>query len=131
MEITGKIISALDPRSGVSQKTGNTWMTQEFVLETDDQYPRKVCFEVFGEDRLKQFNLQVGDIKTIHFDIDAHDWTTKDGQTRWTNQIRAWRVFTPGTESAAPAQQATAAPAEQPAPQQTELPNGDYSNMPF
>ena len=61
MEITGKIIAVLQANSGVSARTGNPWMSQEYVIETHDQYPRKCCFRVFGEDKIKQFNIQSGD----------------------------------------------------------------------
>ena len=87
MEIQGKIISALPERSGTSQRTGNTWKLQEFVVETHDQFPKKMAFEVFGEDRLQRFNIQVGQEVNIAFDIDAHEYNG-----RWFNSIRAYDV---------------------------------------
>ena len=91
MEITGKIIVALEQRSGTSARTGNAWMMQSFVLETtNEQYPRRCVFEVFGEDRLREFNIQVGQEYTVSFDIDAREY-----QGRWFNSIRAWRVTAP------------------------------------
>ena len=48
MEFTGKIIAILQPRGGVS-KSGNEWKSQEYVIEDHGQYPRKMCFDVFGE----------------------------------------------------------------------------------
>ena len=60
MELAGKVIAVLEPRSGVS-KTGNEWKVQEYVIETHDQYPRKMCFDVFGADKIAQFNIQVGE----------------------------------------------------------------------
>lgn len=93
MEIKGRIIAALEPRGGVSQKTGTAWKTQEFVLETQEQYPRKCCFEVFGEDKLNSMNIQVGEFCIVSIDIDARSWSDKDGKTRWSNSIRAWRVI--------------------------------------
>ena len=100
MEITGKIIAALEPRGGVSQRTGNSWKTQEFVIETHEQYPRKCVFNVFGEDRLREFNIQVGEELTVSFDIDAREFNG-----RWYNDIRAWRVVRvdPNAVAAAPA----------------------------
>ncbi len=95
MEITGKIIAALTPRSGTSSRTGNTWMSQEFVIETHEQYPRKCVFTVFGEDRLKEMNIQVGAEMTVSFDIDAHEYNG-----RWFNDIRAWRAV-PATPAVA------------------------------
>lgn len=87
MEITGKIIVACEPRGGVSQRTGNSWKMQEFVIETHEQYPKKCMFNVFGEDRLREFNIQVGDELTVSFDIDAREYNG-----RWYNDVRAWRV---------------------------------------
>ena len=52
MDIVGKIIQVLPVQEGIS-KTGNPWKVQSYVLETQEQYPRKVCFEIFGEDRIK------------------------------------------------------------------------------
>ena len=86
MELSGKVIAVLEPRGGVS-KTGNAWKVQEYVIETHEQYPRKMCFDVFGEDKINQFNIQVGEELTVHFDIDAREW-----QGRWFNSIRAWKV---------------------------------------
>ena len=61
MELTGKIIAVMEPRGGVSARTGNQWMTQEYVLEVPGQYPKRCLFNVFGEDRIKQFNIQQGE----------------------------------------------------------------------
>lgn len=86
MELTGKIIAVLPAKEGVS-KAGNPWMTQEYVLETHDQYPRKMCFNLFGADKINQFNIQIGEELTVSFDIDCREW-----QGRWFNDIRAWKV---------------------------------------
>lgn len=60
MELAGKVIAVLEPRGGVS-KSGNEWKVQEYVIETHDQYPRRMCFDVFGADKIQQFNIQVGE----------------------------------------------------------------------
>ena len=60
MDLTGKIIAVMPAQSGVSQRTGNTWMTQQYVLEVPGMYPKKMVFEVFGEDKIKKFNVQQG-----------------------------------------------------------------------
>ena len=88
MELTGKIIAVMDPRGGVSARTGNTWKTQEYVLEVPGQYPKRCLFNVFGEDRINQFNIQNGDELTIQFDIDAREYNG-----RWFNDIRAYNVI--------------------------------------
>lgn len=86
MELTGKIIAVLPAKSGTSAK-GYPWMNQEYVIETDGQYPKKCVFSVFGEDRINQFNIQVGETLTVHFDIDAHDYNG-----RWFNEVKAYSI---------------------------------------
>lgn len=88
MDLTGKIIAILPASSGTSQRTGNPWMSQDYVIEVPGQYPRRMVFRVFGEDRIKMFNIQIGEEMTVQFDIDAHEY-----QGRWFNDIRAFNVF--------------------------------------
>jgi len=87
MDLTGKIIAVLPASSGVSQRTGNAWMSQDYVIEVPGQYPKKCVFRVFGEDRIKQFNIQMGEDLTVSFDIDAHEFNG-----RWFNDVRAYNV---------------------------------------
>ena len=86
MEFKGRVIAVLPLKSGVS-KAGTPWQAQEYVVENDDQYPRKMCFDVFGEEKIKRFNIQMGEVITVQFDVDAHQW-----QDRWFNSLRAWRI---------------------------------------
>ena len=117
MEVTGKIIAALDPRGGVS-KTGNDWKCQEYVIETHDQYPKKVCFEVFGDDKIKEFNIQPGMEMTVSFDIDAREWNG-----RWFNSVRAWKaVRLDATQQPSVAPSSIQMPKQQPADSQSDLP---------
>ena len=135
MELTGKIIAVLEPRGGVSNRTGNAWKSQEFVIEVPGQYPRKCVFTVFGEDRLNQFNIQMGEELTVSFDIDAHEYNG-----RWFNDIRAFNVVpaaatAPIPQDAAPfPQQPAAAPqaATSPfPPAQEPAEEGSADDLPF
>ena len=87
MEINGKIIAVLPLKSGISQSSGKTWMTQDYVLETVEEYPKRVCFNVFGEDRIKEAAIQVGMEVKIQIEIDAREY-----QGKWYNQVRAWKI---------------------------------------
>ena len=111
MEIEGKIIAVLPAKEGVSTRTGNPWMTQDYVLETHDQYPRRCCFNVFGSDKIQLFGIKVGEEMRVSFDIDAHEY-----QGRWFNSIRAWKVERIDPNAAQNAAQTV--PFAQPAPAQ-------------
>lgn len=92
MELTGRIIAVLPERSGVSARSGAEWRCASYVIETMEQYPRKMNFEVFGSDRIQQFNIQAGETMTVSFDIDAREFHRQDGTVSWINSIRAWKV---------------------------------------
>lgn len=91
MEITGVVKTVCQPTQGVSQKSGNPWMSQEFVVEVPGQYPRSVCFKAFGNEKIQEFNVRVGETVTVAFDIDAHEHNG-----RWYNSLNAWQVKRPG-----------------------------------
>jgi len=113
MELTGTIIAVLPAVSGVSQRTGNTWMSQEYVIEVPAQYPKKCCFKIFGEDRIKQFAIQAGEQNlTVQFDIDAHEYNG-----RWFNEIRAYNILRGQQVAAQPTTQAQTASAPAPTAQ--------------
>ena len=111
MDVVGKIIAALPPKSGTSQSTGKPWQVNAYVLQTNEQTPKNIAFDVFGAERVEQYNLKVGDMVTVSIDIDAHEYNG-----RWYNQIRAWNVV-----NHASAQQPTAQQAPPPTPQSGAL----------
>ena len=96
MEAQGKVIAILEVCSGVS-KAGREWMSQEYVIETPGQYPKRICFNLFGADRINEAHIQMGEDIIIEFDIDAREW-----QGRWFNSIRAWKVERAGAQQPAP-----------------------------
>lgn len=126
MELTGKIIAVMEARGGVSARTGNSWKTQEYVIEVPGQYPKRCVFNVFGEDRINQFNIQNGDELTIQFDIDAREYNG-----RWYNDIRAYNVIRGQQPAAAPQ---VAAPSEATSPfppAQEPVSEGSSDDLPF
>lgn len=147
MELIGRIITVLPERSGISARSGSEWHLASYVLETTtDRFPRKMLFEVFGADKIQQFNIQAGEMVRVSFDIDAREYTRKDGTTAWVNSIRAWNVdrnleaSQPAgapvpdlTPFDAPAPDAAPASAPQPAPMPTQAPAAEdtVSDLPF
>jgi hypothetical protein len=136
MDLTGRIIAVMQPRSGVSARTGNPWMTQEYVLEVPGQYPKRMVFNLFGEDRIKQFNIQINEDVTVQFDIDAREY-----QGRWFNDIRAYNIIRGQVAPAAAPVGAAPFPPQQPVgadaatspfpPAQEPAAEGSSDDLPF
>ena len=87
MEIVGKITQVLPLQQGVSKTSGKDWQVQGYVMETQEQYPKKVHFEIFGDDRIKSNLCEIDEIVTVSFDIESREFNG-----RWCTSIRAWKV---------------------------------------
>ena len=150
-DIYGKIIAVLPTRSGTSAR-GTHWSSQTAVIETQEQYPKKLAFDVIN-DKIDQFNIQVGEFLTVQFDINAREYNG-----RWFNSINAWNVirqtqqapaqgggFSGNVQSGAQAAQQDMASSANaagvanqmnqqnlfPPTQQSAQPQGDSSDLPF
>lgn len=86
MEIKGRINQILPVSSGVS-KAGNEWKKQEFVVQTDEQFSKTVCFTLFG-DKIAMLNgLQPGTEVNVSFDVESREFSG-----RWYHNINAWKI---------------------------------------
>lgn len=84
MEIQGKIIQLLPEQSGAG-KNGQ-WRKREYVLETQDQYPKKLCFNLWGE-KIDQNPVKVGDSVKVLFDLESREFNGK-----WYTDVKAWKI---------------------------------------
>ena len=129
MEIQGKVKALLPEQTGTSARTGNSWKSQEFVLDyfwwPNQVFASQMVLKMFGEDRIAQWNLQVNDEVKIRYHIEAHEY-----QGRWFNEIRCDGIEKFGA-SAVAAQPATKV--EEPAAPAPEAPQAEAKadDLPF
>ncbi len=85
LEVTGRIVQMMDEVNGTS--TRGSWKKREFVIETAEQYPKKICLSVWGDkvDTLTQF--KEGANITASINIESREYNE-----RWYTDIRAWRL---------------------------------------
>lgn len=88
LELTGTIVQTLPYESGTS-KAGKEWRKVVFILETQDQYPRKVAISLLN-DNIDKFPLQVGKVVTANLDIESREWNGK-----WYTEVKAWQITYP------------------------------------
>lgn len=94
MEIKGKVIQLLPLQTGMGKK--GQWKKQEFIVETQAQYPKKVCLSAWG-DKVDQFNLSAGDMVNVSIDIESREYNG-----RWYTEVRAWKLDKIGDQSGPP-----------------------------
>ena len=137
MEIVGKVLQVLPLQQGTSTRTGNPWTIKTFILETQENYPRKVAIEIFGDQRIADNPAEVDQVVTVSFDLESREFNG-----RWYTSVRAWKVLqgVQTTQAAAPVQPvspaAPAAPTEAPAEPVTNTfdavaAQGDDTDLPF
>lgn len=122
MDIKGRLIQTLPLQSDTS-KAGNGWSKQEFVIETtDDQFPKKVCFTLFG-DKVSLLNgLSIGDPIEVAFNLESREFNGK-----WYSNINAWRINPVQTQDSP---QSNFSPADIPPPPDSNDPEA-YNDLPF
>ena len=96
--VSGVITQVMQPQSGVSQRSGQPWQSQEFVLTYEQgQYPKSLCFRVFGSDKLQQFAIQQNEMITAHLNITCQQ--SRNGG--YFNSIDCWKVERAGQQQVA------------------------------
>jgi len=84
MELKGKVIQLLPLQSGMGKK--GPWRKQEFIVETQSQYPKKVCLSIWG-DKIDQFGVNEGDVVNVAVDLESREYNG-----RWYTEARAWKL---------------------------------------
>ena len=85
LELTGKLIKVLAPQTGTG-KNGN-WVKQDFIIETIEQYPKKVAMSAWGDkaEDIKKYGL--GDVLRVSINLESREYNE-----RWYTEARAWRI---------------------------------------
>lgn len=123
--IEGQITAILPETRGVGQR--GEWVSQDFVLKTDDNYPKNICFTILGADKIKEANIKIGDVVSIGVNIESREFNG-----RWYTSIKAWSVKRKFEAQAA--KQAPPAPTPQPSqPTQTQTSSSvdNTDDLPF
>lgn len=107
MEISGKLIQKLPLQTGVG-KTGTSWQKQEFVIETIETYPKKICANLWGDKVDVLQSINIGDQVIMSFSVESREYNGK-----WYTDVKAWKVE-------------TAVQAPQSAPQQAATGDSSY-----
>jgi hypothetical protein len=85
LEVTAKLMKIFPEKTG-DGKNGK-WIKQDFIVETQESYPKKILFNAWGEKAEGIKNLSVGDTLKVSFNIEAREFNEK-----WYNDLRVWKI---------------------------------------
>jgi hypothetical protein len=92
LELSGKLVQILPEQTGTG-KNGQ-WIKQDFIVETQEQYPRKVCFSAWGDKAAIVKNLKNGVQVNVSFNAESREFNGK-----WYTDLRAWKIDTQSVPS--------------------------------
>ena len=102
LKIDVLVTNVFDVREGQTER--GSWKSRDFMAETDERYPHKLYFEIFGADKVDKFTVQIGNKYTVYFDIDSQPFNGK-----YYTHLKVWKI-----------EPLVAQQAQQPIPQQTQ-----------
>lgn len=94
MQLTAKLIQILPLQSGMGRN--GEWKKQDIVVETQDQYPKKVCISLWG-DKFQHVALNLNETYTIDFDVESREYNG-----RWYTDVKAWKMAAESNNSTPP-----------------------------
>jgi len=86
LSLTGKIISILKLENATS-KAGKEWKKRDFVIETDDKFPKKVCLCLFGDKTDYIEGHAIGDTVTVKFNVESREYNGK-----WYHNLNVYQL---------------------------------------
>lgn len=115
MQLTAKLIQILPLQSGVGRN--GEWKKQDIIVETDGQYPKKICISLWG-DKFSNVPLNLNDMYTIDFDVESREYNG-----RWYTDVKAWRISQQSSTPSGP-------PSMDGIPDAPEIPENPFDNQP-
>lgn len=94
MQLTAKLVQLLPLQTGTG-KNGE-WKKQDIIVETDGQYPKKVCISIWG-DKIAGNQLIIGNTLSISFDVESREYNS-----RWYTDVKAWKIEPAGAAGSQP-----------------------------
>ena len=126
MEIQGRLLEV-----GETVEVSDRFRKREFVIEYADnpQYPECLKFELVQDKCALLDGYNPGSDVVVHFDLKGRKWTDPQGQVKYFNSLRAWRLNPAGAETEAPTEPSPPPESVGPAPENLGPPDSD--ELPF
>ena len=94
-EFIGIVTEKKELKSGISKAKGTPWNSQDFIVETVEQYPQRAIFSLFGDKTDLLQNIEINQPVTVKFNLSLNVFTTEKG-TFESNKLNVWAIETNG-----------------------------------
>ncbi len=83
--LEGKVVQLLAPQNGESSR--GAWKKQDFVIETSENYPKKISIVGFQDMADKVAEMKEGDDVKVAINIESREYNS-----RWYTDVKAWKI---------------------------------------
>jgi hypothetical protein len=87
MDVKGMVIQKCELQTGESKTGGKSWQKREFVIETQEQFPKKIAFTCFGDKVSMIDTFSEGQEVTVSYNLESREYNSK-----WFHNINAWKI---------------------------------------
>lgn len=127
MEIQGRVVDILEPKSGQSAR--GSWKKHEFIVETDETYPKKICIANWN-DKIDLSGLKKGEEVIVSVNVESREYNGN-----WYTDIKVWKIDKKSSEAGQPSDSAglpgIAPPDTPPPPVWDNDPGDSGDDLPF
>ena len=87
LSIHGSLIKK-NELENIENKDGKKWKKQTFLIQTSAEYNNQICFQLFGEEKIKLLEpYKIGDQIEVFFNISSREYNN-----RYYHNIDAWKI---------------------------------------
>ena len=126
MEVSGRIKVL-----GAEQQVSVSFKKRELVVTTEEQYPQHIIIE-FTQDKGDLLNnYTLGEMVKVGINLGGREWVSPQGETKYFNSVRGWKIERLATNAPAAPQQAPPMPAAQAFAPATNVTEDEHDDLPF
>jgi len=89
LELSAKLLQILPAQTGTGKN--GPWKKVEFIVETTDKFPKKICITAWKEQADQAEKLALNSTVKLSLELSSREYNGK-----WYSEIKAWKIVASG-----------------------------------
>ena len=94
LEVTGRLIQILPEQTGTGKN--GLWKKQDIIIETNEQFPKKISLSLWGDKVDQAQGYQVGQVLKVVASVESREYNGK-----WYTDVKPFRIDVDGVSAPA------------------------------
>lgn len=92
LEVTGRLIQILPEQTGTGKN--GLWKKQDIIIETNEQFPKKISLSLWGDKVDQAQGYQVGQVLKVVASVESREYNGK-----WYTDVKPFRIDADGVST--------------------------------